>query len=96
MLLQFATCERPRALRFLQKLYPSCTVADTPESAGPVLDYVEADIIRIGDPDHHRGAVFASKGTPDQIAAATDAMRAFHAATMLSASPQPRSDKEGG
>lgn len=59
-MLQFATCERNRALGFLQKLYPSRTVTDTPESAKAVLDLVAADIFRIPDPSMHgsRVAVF--------------------------------------
>lgn len=83
MLLQFATCDRARALGFLKRLYPSSLVEDTPESAGPVLEYVEKDIIRIGDPDHHRGQVFASKGTEAEVAEAIAALKAFHAKTLV-------------
>lgn len=50
----FATCDRGMALGFLRKLYPSRDVADTPEDAGPLLDIVEADIVRVQDPDYHR------------------------------------------
>lgn len=53
MTFQFATCERHRALGFLQRVYPSRTISDTPESAGPLLDFVEADIVRIQDPMMH-------------------------------------------
>lgn len=60
---QFATCDRRRALGFLKALYPGSEVADTPEDAGPVLDLVEADIIRIPDPMMHgsRVAIMPSK-----------------------------------
>lgn len=50
---QFATCERDRALGFLQKLYPSKTVTDTEASAKAVLDLVEKDVFRIPDPMMH-------------------------------------------
>lgn len=48
--LQFATAERHRALGYLKAVYPSSDVFDTPESAGPMLDLVDNDIIRIQDP----------------------------------------------
>lgn len=50
MNIEFATCERKRALEFIQRVYPSKAITDTPESAGPLLDLVERDIIRIQDP----------------------------------------------
>jgi hypothetical protein len=50
MEIQFATCERWRALGFIKKVYPSRTIEDTPECAGPLLDLVEKDIVRIQDP----------------------------------------------
>lgn len=53
MSFSFATCERNRALKFIQKVYPSKTISDTPESAGPLLDFVEKDIVRIQDPMMH-------------------------------------------
>ena len=34
-------------------MYPSSTVTDTPDCAGPMLDLVEKDIIRIQDPLMH-------------------------------------------
>ena len=46
----FATCDRNRALGFLQEVYPSRKIEDTPESAGPLLDFVEQDVVRIQDP----------------------------------------------
>ena len=49
----FATCERRRALEFLAKAYPSRTVRDTPDDAGPLLDLVERDVVRIQDPTCH-------------------------------------------
>lgn len=48
--IEFATCERWRALEFIKKVYPSRTITDTPDCAGPLLDLVEKDIVRIQDP----------------------------------------------
>ena len=48
--MQFATCDRKRALCFLQEVYSLRNIKDTPDSAGPVLDFVEQDLIRIQDP----------------------------------------------
>lgn len=69
MNIQFATCERGRALGFLKKLYPSRQVEDTPDSAGEVLNYVEKDIIRIPDPDIHgmRVAVYPSNNWKPEL-----------------------------
>ena len=53
----FATCERSRALVFLQKLYPSSIVTDTVESVKDILDLVEADEMRICSPDFHGGSM---------------------------------------
>ncbi len=53
MSFSFATCERQRALGFLQQVYPSRTITDTPESAGPLLDFVAKDIVRVQDPMMH-------------------------------------------
>ena len=50
MNIEFATCDRNRALGFLQQVYPSKTITDTPDCAGPLLDLVEKDIVRIQDP----------------------------------------------
>lgn len=50
MILQFATCERKRALDYIQQVYPSKKIEDTPESAGALLDFVEQDVVRIQDP----------------------------------------------
>ena len=48
--IEFATCERNRALGFLKQVYPSKEITDTPDCAGPLLDLVERDIVRIQDP----------------------------------------------
>lgn len=50
----FATSRRDFALDFLRKEHPSRNLTDTNESAGPLLDLVEADIIRIQDPAYHQ------------------------------------------
>lgn len=61
----FATCERQRALAFLKKLYPSSVVEDTEDSAKDLLDIIEADEIRVCDPDFHRGQMNAGKNFND-------------------------------
>ena len=48
--INFATCERHRALEYIQIILPSKSLEDTPESAGPFLDFVERDIVRVQDP----------------------------------------------
>ena len=50
MNIEFATCERSRALGFIKQVYPSKIITDTPDCAGPLLDLVEKDIVRIQDP----------------------------------------------
>jgi hypothetical protein len=55
--LQFATCERDTALRYLAKLYPSRIVEDAPHSAKQLLDLIEADIVRVADPAYHGGQI---------------------------------------
>ena len=64
----FATCERGRALCFLQKLYPSSVVSDTDESVKDLLDIVEADELRVCDPDFHGGSIIQSKNWNDTTA----------------------------
>ncbi len=60
MKVRFATCERLRALGYLRKFYPSQNLKDT-GGVKALLDLVEADIIRIPDPEFHpRGQVFPS------------------------------------
>lgn len=56
----FATCNRNRALEFLKKLYPSSVVEDSDESVKDLLDIIEADEIRICDPDYHEGQIIQS------------------------------------
>ncbi|NIR76736.1 MAG: hypothetical protein GWN53_17030 [Gammaproteobacteria bacterium] len=50
MEVQFATCVRPKALEYIQKVYPSKEITDTEDSAGPLLDLVEAGVVRVQDP----------------------------------------------
>lgn len=56
----FATCERGRALGFLKKLYPSSVVEDSDASVKDLLDIIEADEIRVCDPDYHGGQIIQS------------------------------------
>ena len=46
----FATCERHTAMRWLAHLYPSYKIEDSPDCAGPLLDLVAADVLRVSDP----------------------------------------------
>jgi len=60
MNIEFATCERAHALSFIQRVYPSKTITDSPESAGPLLDFVEKDIVRIQDPSMYGNTIAVS------------------------------------
>lgn len=53
MYLKFATCDRDRALGFIKAVYPRKVITDTPDCAGPLLDYVARDVVRIEDPVMH-------------------------------------------
>jgi len=45
--------DRATALEYIRATYPKeCVIADTPESAGPLLDYVDMGVIVIRDPRH--------------------------------------------
>jgi len=57
MNIQFATCNRQEALRFIQMVYIPNKITDTPDSAGPLLDFVEKDIVRIQDPMMYGGRI---------------------------------------
>ena len=52
----FATCQRHRAMEFLQDLYPNQIISDTAGNAKELLDFVEKDIVRIQDPKMHKPA----------------------------------------
>lgn len=58
--IEFATCERKRALEFIQRVYPSKSITDTPDCAGPLLDLVERDIVRIQDPTMYGNKIAVS------------------------------------
>lgn len=57
MHIEFATCERGTALNFLRAVYPGKDVVDTPECAGPLLDLVAQDILRVQDPMMYGGRI---------------------------------------
>ena len=65
MQIEFATCERHRALEFIQRVYPSKTITDTPDCAGPLLDLVERDIVRIQDPAMYGNQIAVSPNAPN-------------------------------
>ena len=62
MNINFATSERATALQYMQRAEPSKNY--TEESAGPILDLVENNIMRIGDPFMYGGKapLFPSDG----------------------------------
>ncbi len=83
--IRFATCDRARALSFLEKHYPNRVVTDTEESASAVLDLVADDVFRIPDPDFHGGTVYPSKNWPEKEEnqqAAIAVLQSFHDATV--------------
>lgn len=51
--INFATCDRERALDYLKQVYPKKDITDTPECAGPLLDLVDRDVVRVQDPMMH-------------------------------------------
>lgn len=57
----FATCERQRALEFLKQLYPGSTVEDTDASVKDLLDIIEADELRVCDPNFHGGQIIGGR-----------------------------------
>ena len=63
MAIHFATCERTSALGFLQRVYPGSAITDTPDCAKPLLDFVEADVVRIQDPMMHGNRIQVVPGT---------------------------------
>ena len=42
-------------------MYPSKVITDTPDCAGPLLDLVEKDIVRIQDPMMYGGKISVSQ-----------------------------------
>lgn len=73
--INFATCERGDALRYMQTASPADDITDSPECAGPVLDLVERDVLRVQDPLMHgsRIAIIAGKAYSDSDEAAVSA-----------------------
>lgn len=63
MNINFATCERHRALGFIKQVYPGVNFDDTPESAGMLLDLVGEDIVRIQDPMMYGSKIAVIPGT---------------------------------
>jgi hypothetical protein len=79
----FATCDRRRALGFLRAVYPSTEVCDTPDDAGPLLDLIARDIVRVQDPAMHRlnGCIQLLRGhnwNDDEAGRVMSTARAFH------------------
>ena len=83
MSFSFATCNRRSALGFIQRVYPSQAITDTPDSAGPLLDFVEKDIVRIQDPMMHGNRIEVLPGSnyvedSETRAAIVKACQQFH------------------
>lgn len=89
MSFSFATCERARALTFLAQAYPSRTVRDTPDDAGPLLDLVVRDVVRIQDPAFHQPpqVVPGKKWAESERVAVIAAAQQVHDFTMLNEEP---------
>ncbi len=92
MNVHFATCERNRALGYLQKVYPTRDIADSDECAGPLLDLVEKDILRVQDPMMHgnRIAIIPGKNWSESTEARADATQIcqdFVSAATMEAKP---------
>lgn len=67
MSFMFATCDRKMALEFLKQYYPNHDITDTEESAKNILDITEKDIVRIPDPNFHRGEIFPSNNYKEDM-----------------------------
>lgn len=52
MNIQFATCQRHRALGFIRAVYPDRAIDDAGATQA-LLDLVEADVVRVQDPMMH-------------------------------------------
>lgn len=83
MSFEFATCDRRRAIGFIQKVYPKKVITDTPDSAGHLLYFVEQDLVRIQDPLMHGGNISVSPGgkwveDAEIRAKIVDACKIFH------------------
>ena len=83
MYIQFATCERNRALEYIKKVYPSKTITDTPDCAADLLALVEKDIVRIQDPMMYGNRIEVVPGRQYKESAAAakeiqDACMKFH------------------
>jgi hypothetical protein len=79
--LHFTAPDRATALRFLQTLYPSKNVRDQPESAGPLLDLIDSDVVRIQDPTMHGPKVAVIPGPnwkEDLRSSVTEICARFH------------------
>lgn len=62
MFVNFATCNRSDALKYLQTASPGDNITDTPDSAGPVLDLVAKDVLRVQDPLMHGNRIAVIAG----------------------------------
>lgn len=49
----FATSDRSIALGFIRKAQKNDALEDAPDSAGPFLDLIAQDVIRVQDPNFH-------------------------------------------
>ncbi len=76
----FSAGTRQKALEYLREILPDADVTDRPDSAGPLLEFVERGLVRIGDPHIHTSSTLVIPGTkwvedPDTRAAVEAACR---------------------
>lgn len=50
----FATCDRRNAVRYLRKLYPASNFTGDETFAADFMKLLEADVVRVQDPDYHQ------------------------------------------
>jgi len=62
MYIHFATSNRKDALCYLQDVLPHKKITDTPDSAGPLLDFVQQGIVRVQDPKMHGSRIHVMPG----------------------------------
>ena len=79
MSFSFATCVRKTALEYLNVIYDK-GITDAPDSAGPFLDFVEKDIVRVQDPMMHSPAqvIAGTHWSDDKRDDVVDACKVFH------------------
>ena len=60
----FATCEVPRAIDFIKKMYPDKEVSA--EKMPKLMELIKQDVLRVQDPDFHRPCQIISGNNYDE------------------------------